>query len=44
MVRSNCLNNFLSQIFINFTGNPLYEEYLGVQYVTVYFILLSSFA
>jgi len=30
MVKSKCLNNFWFQIFINFTGSPLYEEFLGI--------------
>ncbi len=29
MVRSKCLN-FWSQIFINFTSSPLYEEFLCI--------------
>ncbi len=42
MIRSKCLNNFWSQIFINFTGSPLYEECLGIVcHSSLYFAILT---
>ncbi len=43
MVRSKCLNNFWSQFFlINFTGSPLYEEFLGkICHILLYFATLT---
>ncbi len=41
MVRSKCLNNFWSPIFINFTGSPLYEEFWSIIYHSLlYFAIL----
>jgi len=30
MLRSKCLNDFWSRIFISSSGSPLYEEYVGM--------------
>ncbi len=38
MVRPKCLNNFLSHIFINFTGSPIIFGII----VTVYFAVLTN--
>ncbi len=35
MLRSKC-EYFLSQIFINFTGSPLYEEFLDMSQFTLF--------
>ncbi len=42
MLRSKCLYNFWSQIFLNFTGSPLYEEFLGIIcHSLLYFSILT---
>ncbi len=43
MVRSKVnVNNFWSQIFISFTGSPLYEEFWGITcHSLLYFAILS---
>ncbi len=42
VVKSKCLNNFWSQIFINFTGSPLYEDFLGIIcHSLLYFAILT---
>ncbi len=42
MARSKRLNHFWSQMFISFTGSPVYEEYLGIiSHSLLYFAILT---
>ncbi len=42
MLESKCPNNFWSQIFISFTGSPLYEAFWGIMcHSLLYFPILT---